>query len=89
VITFSPIKTLASTQASDNMTKAELNIDQALTETNQGHLSEAKQIYQKFRDMWGQIEDGVKQESGDAYKDIESNMGQVDYAFIQNKPRKH
>lgn len=85
VITFSPIKVWASTQASDNMAKAELYVDQALAEINQGHLSEAKQNYQKYHDMWGQTEDGVKQESRDAYKDIESNMGQVDYAFMQNK----
>jgi len=85
LITFSPLKVWASTQASDNLTKAELYIDQALTEANQGHLSEAKQSYQKFHDMWGQTEDGVKQESTDAYKDIESNLGQVDYAFMQNK----
>ncbi|WP_206812393.1 FTR1 family iron permease [Paradesulfitobacterium ferrireducens] len=85
VTTFSPIKVWASTQASDNMAKAELYLDQALAEANQGQLSEAKQNYQKFRDMWGQIEDGVKQESGEAYKEIEANMGQVDYAFIQNK----
>ena len=85
LITLSPIKVWASTQVSDNITKAEIYIDQALVETNQGHLLEAKQNYQKFRDMWGEAEDGVKQESADAYKDIESNMGQVDYAFIQNK----
>ncbi len=85
VVMLSPIKVWASTQATDNMTKAELYIDQALMETNQGHLSEAKQNYQKFRDKWGEIEDGIKQESGDAYKDIESNLGQVDYAFMQTK----
>ncbi|KJR45945.1 Ferrous iron transport permease EfeU [Desulfosporosinus sp. I2] len=85
VITLSPIKVWAATQAADNMTKADIYIDQAITETNQGHLSEAKQSYQKFHDLWGQTEDSVKQESGDAYKDIESNMGQVDYAFMQNK----
>ncbi|WP_425804943.1 FTR1 family protein [Desulfitobacterium sp. Sab5] len=85
-IAFNPIKVLASTQAEENITKADANIEQALLETNQGRLSEAKQSYQKFRDAWVQIEDGVKQESADAYKDIESSMGQVDYAFLQNKP---
>ena len=85
LITLNPIKVWASTQASDNITKAEIYIDQALAETNLGHLLEAKQNYQKFRDKWGEIEGGVKQESTDAYKDIESNLGQVDYAFMQTK----
>lgn len=85
-LTFNPLKSLALTQAEDNMTKAETHIEQALLDINQGHLSEAKQSYEKFRDTWAQIEGGVKQESTDAYKDIESSMGQVDYAFLQNKP---
>lgn len=85
-IAFTPLKVLALTQAEDNMTKAEANIEQALLAANQGHLSEAKQSYDQFRTTWAQIEDGVKQESSEAYKDIESNLGQVDYAFLQNKP---
>lgn len=84
-ISLNPIKVLGSTQAEDSMTKAEAYIDRALLETNQGHLPEAKQSYEKFHDMWGEIEDSVKQESSDAYKEIESNLGQVDYAFMQNK----
>ncbi|AFM40370.1 high-affinity Fe2+/Pb2+ permease [Desulfosporosinus acidiphilus SJ4] len=85
VTTFRPITLLASTQTPNNMTQAEIFIDQAMSEADQGYLSEAKQSYQKFHDMWGQIEDGVKRESGGAYKEIESNMGQVDYAFMQKK----
>ncbi|MGC7873319.1 FTR1 family iron permease [Desulfosporosinus sp. SYSU MS00001] len=86
VVTLSPSKVwAASTQASDNMTRAEVFIDHALTASAQGHLSEAKQDYQHFHDIWGQIEDSVKRESGEAYKEVESNMGQVDYAFMQKK----
>lgn len=85
-LAFNPLKALALTQAEDNMTKAEANIEQALHAANQGSLPEAKQSYDKFRDTWTQIEDSVKQESSEAYKDIESSMGQVDYAFLQNKP---
>lgn len=85
VITLSPSKVWASTQASNNMTQAEIFIDQALRASNQGQLSEAKQDYQKFHNIWGQIEDSVKLDSGEAYKEVESNMGQVDYAFMQKK----
>ncbi|WP_379971292.1 FTR1 family protein [Ectobacillus sp. sgz5001026] len=80
-----PLSSLAASQGTENMSKAEQQVDQALLLAKQGNLDEAQQTYQKFNDTWLAIEDSVKSDSGQAYSDIESNMGQVQYAFIQNK----
>lgn len=76
---------MASSPGVDHLIKAEPYVDQALSEAQQGHLSKAQEIYKKFHDAWLQMEDSIKTESGQAYSDIEANMGQVDYAFMQNK----
>ncbi|GIM45297.1 hypothetical protein DNHGIG_08460 [Collibacillus ludicampi] len=76
---------MASSPGVDSLLKAEPYVDQALSEAQHGQLSKAQEIYKKFHDTWLQIEDSIKAESGQAYSDIESNMGQVDYAFMQNK----
>lgn len=80
-----PLPGLAASEGTENMSKAEQQVDQALLLAKQGNLDEAKQIYEKFNDTWLSIEDSIKSDSGQAYSDIESNMGQVQYAFIQNK----
>jgi high-affinity iron transporter len=82
---FAPVATQAADQATADVTKAEQLVEQALQQANQGKLEDAKQTYQQFRKTWLQIEDGVKKDSSKAYSDIESNMGQVDYALLQNK----
>ena len=82
-----PITAGAASQGTENVIKAEQYVDQALTEAKQGHLQQAKDGFQKFNDMWLQIEGSVKGESGKAYGDIESSMGQIQYAFIQSKPQ--
>lgn len=80
-----PISGWAASQGSENMSKAEQYVDQSLTMAKQGNLAEAQKVYKKFNDTWLEIESSVKSESGQAYSDVESNMGQVQYAFIQNK----
>lgn len=67
------------------MKKVEPFVAEALKAAEQGNLSEAQQSYKKFGDQWLQIESTVKDDSRKAYSDIESNMGQVQYAFMQNK----
>jgi high-affinity iron transporter len=67
------------------MSSALQRIDLALQTAEHGDLSEAQQVYGQFRDDWRDFEDSVKADSGQAYSDIESNMGQVEYAFMQNK----
>jgi high-affinity iron transporter len=85
LIGMTPVTVGAASQGTDNMIKAEQYVDQALVEAKQGHIKEANESFQKFNDMWLDVEDSVKSDSGQVYSDIESNMGQIQYAFIQNK----
>jgi high-affinity iron transporter len=82
---FAPVATFAADQATADVSKAEQLVEQALQQANQGKLQEANQTYQLYRKTWLGIEDGIKKDSSKAYSDIESNMGQVDYALVQNK----
>lgn len=75
----------AASQGTENVSQAEMYVDKALTEAQQGNLSAAKRVYQKFHDRWLVIEGTVKTDSGQAYIDIESNIGQVEYAFMIGK----
>lgn len=82
----SPTIALASSQSEQNLAQVEHFVDEAFTDANQGKMDEAHATYEQFHDAWFQIENGIKSQSGQAYTDIESNMGQVDYAFAVNKP---
>jgi high-affinity iron transporter len=68
------------------MKKAEISIDQAIDFASKGNLTEAEKAYGQFNKTWRQIEEGIKEDSATAYRDIESNMGKVVYALtIKNQ----
>lgn len=73
--------TLAANSSSVDLKNAEISVDQALQFASKGELSQAKKAYDQFNKNWRQIEEGIKEESSTAYRDIESNMGKVSYAF--------
>lgn len=75
---------LADTQAEHNVGTAAQQVEQALQAAQANRLDEAQQQYDGFHQRWFQIEDGVKQESGKAYADIEGAMGEVEYALMQH-----
>ncbi|WP_027417670.1 FTR1 family iron permease [Aneurinibacillus terranovensis] len=85
VFCLAPGMVRAESQGAENMAKAEQYVIEALNNARQGNLAEAQKNFQKFNETWLDIESTVKPESGKAYSDIESNMGQVEYAFMQNK----
>ncbi|MBL0385670.1 FTR1 family protein [Tumebacillus sp. ITR2] len=85
VTLLAPTAAHATDKAVADLKQAEQLVEQALNQANQGQLPEADQTYQQFRKLWLQIETGIKTDSSQAYKDIESNMGQVDYALMQKK----
>ncbi|MCL6548008.1 MAG: FTR1 family iron permease [Alicyclobacillus sp.] len=68
-----------------NVAQADAYVRQALADARAGRLADAEKAYHVFNDRWLQFEDTVKADSGQAYKDIESNMGQVEYAFMTGK----
>ncbi|MEH7419302.1 FTR1 family protein [Neobacillus drentensis] len=75
----------AATSPSEDLKKAEVSIDQAIDSASKGDLSNAQNAYDQFNKTWIQIEDGIKGNSATAYREIESNMGQVVYAFTLKK----
>jgi high-affinity iron transporter len=75
----------AMSQGTENLTKAEAYIDEALALAEKGNLKQAQQVFDKFNQQWHVIEGSIQADSQSAYQDIESNMGQVEYAFILNQ----
>ncbi len=80
-----PLSTFAASSGHTNLEKANRFVTKAIKDMNQGDLTSAKTDYAGFKKAWLKIEGTVKPASGQAYKDIESAMGQVEYAFLQNK----
>lgn len=77
---------LAADNSNQDMKKAEESISTAITLASDGNLEEAQNAYDQFNQTWREIEDGIKASSLAAYRDIESNMGRVVYAFTLKKP---
>lgn len=76
---------LAAGNASEDIKKAQPPIQSAIDFASKGDLTEAQKAYNQFNKIWREIEGGVKAHSTTAYRDIESNMGQVVYALTLKK----
>jgi high-affinity iron transporter len=72
--------------AGDDVTGANQFIGEALQAAKQGDITAAKAGYDQFRKRWLEIEDGIKEQSKTAYKDIEGKMGDVQFALLQTPP---
>lgn len=79
-----PLTAGAASQGIENMNQAKGKISQTIDLAKQD-LNKAKQSYDQFHDSWADVEDSVKTDSKAAYKDIETQMGQVEYAFMISK----
>ncbi|MCJ8010271.1 FTR1 family iron permease [Paenibacillus sp. KQZ6P-2] len=84
IILLLPQSVMAASQGIENMKQAQNQIEQTIDLAKQD-LVKAKQAYDQYHDLWMNVEDSVKTDSKAAYKDIETQMGQVEYAFIVNK----
>lgn len=84
IVPFGVNVTNAASDGAQNMTKAKPYIDQALIKAKTDLVS-SKKAYDQFHDQWLDIEDTVKADSKLAYRDIETQMGQIEYAFMINK----
>ena len=51
-------------------------------------MSQSKEQYDKYNTEWYRIEEGIKQISKGAYRSIEENMGEVQFAFAQKPTTK-
>lgn len=80
---FLPRTAMAATEGIENIKKAKVNVNQALELANQD-LGKAKTAYEAFHDEWLDIEESVKADSKAVYKDVETQMGQIEYGFMTN-----
>ncbi|MGE7941760.1 FTR1 family iron permease [Lysinibacillus xylanilyticus] len=76
---------MAAGNSSQDIKKAEESVNRAIDLASQGKLAEAENAYDQFNKTWRQIEEEIKAYSITAYRDIESSMGKVVYAFTINK----
>ncbi|WP_286228450.1 FTR1 family iron permease [Neobacillus mesonae] len=76
---------MAAGNSGEDIRKADESVDRAIDLASQGNLAEAEKAYGQFNKTWRKIEEGVKADSATAYRDIESNMGKVVYAFTLKK----
>lgn len=70
--------------AADDLGKANEFVTQAMDAVNNGEMETAETQFKSFNSMWYDIEDGIKEQSKQAYRDIEDAMGMVQFAFAQS-----
>ncbi|MBV8883078.1 MAG: hypothetical protein JO235_03630, partial [Chroococcidiopsidaceae cyanobacterium CP_BM_RX_35] len=80
------LPTLAVSTPQQDVQRLDAYIDQALTKADAKNLPGAAAAYQQYENDWFNVEDGVKQTSRQAYKDIESASGEVKFAFSTEQP---
>jgi high-affinity iron transporter len=61
-------------------------IEQAIAKTQANDLNGATAAFEQYKNEWFDVEDGVKQISRQAYKDIEDAMGEVKFALSTQPP---
>lgn len=70
----------------DDLAGADQMVVKAAELSRQGDLAGAKASFEAFRQRWLEIEDGVKAQSVTAYRTIEDEMAEVQFALLQNPP---
>ncbi|MDX1807601.1 MAG: FTR1 family protein [Paenisporosarcina sp.] len=78
-----PAKSFAATPQTD-LTRANVQIDEILQQIQEGDTKNAQNQYKEYVTNWIVIEEGVKKESEQAYRDIEDWMGRVQFSFAQS-----
>lgn len=78
-----PVPGAASSPSSD-LAAANETVLRAINLARQGDVAGLKAAYDQFNRRWLQIEDGVREQSKTAYRAIESEMSNVQFALMQN-----
>lgn len=76
--------TVNALTAVDNLKNANEGVIKAIELTKSKDIEGAKNSYDIFDKAWFDLEDGVKDQSKQAYGDIEDKMGMVKFMFLQN-----
>lgn len=82
-----PAKVFAA-DAKEELSKSNEFIEKSIEAVKLDDLSKGKDLYEQYNQAWLELEDGVKEQSKQAYGDIESKMGMVRFLFTQDPVQK-
>lgn len=68
----------------DELKQADAYVQQAMQSAKSGDFDKAKMEFAQYNTAWFTFEDGIKDISKAAYREIEDLMGQIQFAFAQN-----
>lgn len=90
VILIMPMFTIKAfaTDAKGELTKSNEFIEKSLEAVKVDDFSKGKDFYEEYNQAWVELEDGVKEQSKQAYGDIEGKMGMVKFLFSQDPVQK-
>jgi len=74
--------------AKTELSKSNAVIESSIEAVKADDLSKAKELYEAYNEAWIELEDGVKEQSKQAYGDIESKMGMVRFLLAQDPVQK-
>lgn len=74
--------------AKADLSKSNEFIEKSIEAIKSDDLSKGKDLYEEYNQAWIELEDGVKDQSKQAYGDIESKMGMVHFLLIQDPVQK-
>jgi len=77
----------ASSTPQQDIQRLDAYIQQALTKAEAKDFQASEAAYKQFDKQWFDIEDGVKETSRQAYREIEDEMGEVKFAFSTQPPK--
>jgi high-affinity iron transporter len=70
------------------LSKSNELIEKSMEAMKSDDISKGKDLYEEYNQAWIELEDGVKEQSKQAYGDIESKMGMVKFLFTQDPVQK-
>lgn len=70
------------------LSKSNEFIEKAIEAIKSDDISKGKDLYEEYNKSWIELEDGVKEQSKQAYGDIENKMGMVHFLFAQEPVQK-
>jgi high-affinity iron transporter len=76
----------AATSPQQDMQRLDAYIEQATTKAESKDFQGSAASFKKYEDDWFDVEDGVKKTSSQAYKEIESTMGEIKFALLTQPP---
>ena len=74
--------------AKEELSKSNEFIEKSIDVIKSDDIPKGKDLYEEYNQAWIELEDGVKEQSKQAYGDIEGKMGMVKFLFTQDPVQK-